>query len=79
MYYPSIVSAVFERELAFDSLCGVPMGFRERLLAFDSLWTGLVIVTSNVYIVCLCELCYYRFNFQTTPLKLHLHVAIFVS
>ena len=26
-------------------------GVAERLLAFDSLWTGLVIVTSNVYSV----------------------------
>ena len=27
------------------------MGVRERLLAFDSLWTGLVIVTSYLYSV----------------------------
>ena len=42
---------VVKRVLAFDSLCKA----RERLLAFESLWTGLVIVTSNV-IVCLCEI-----------------------
>ena len=30
--YPSIVSAAFERELAFNSLCRVRMGFRECLL-----------------------------------------------
>ena len=48
------------------SLCGVRTGFRECLLAFDSLWTGLVIVTSNVYSV--CKLCYYRFNFRTISL-----------
>ena len=36
--------------LAFDSLCGAQTGVREHLLAFDSLRTGLVIVTSNVYI-----------------------------
>ena len=58
--------AAFEWELAFDSLVGVRTVLRERLLAFDSLWTGLVIVTSNVYNV--CELCYYRSNFQTIPL-----------
>ena len=27
------------------------MGVRERLLAFDSLWNGFVIVTSNAYSV----------------------------
>ena len=42
---------VAKRVLAFDSLCKA----RERLLAFESLWTGLVIVTSNV-IVRLCEI-----------------------
>ena len=47
--------------LAFNSLCRVRTGFRECLLVFDSLWTGLVIVASNVYNV--CELCYYRSNF----------------
>ena len=52
---------MLEWGLAFDSLCGVRTGVRERLLAFDSLWTGLVVM----YIVCLCELCYYRFNFRT--------------
>ena len=52
-----------ERGLAFDSLCGVQTGVKECLLAFDSLWTSLVIVTSNVYSVGLCELCYYRSNF----------------
>ena len=39
-------------------------GGRERLLAFDSLLTGLVVI----YVVCLCELCYYRTSFQTIPL-----------
>ena len=41
------------------------MGVRERLLAFDSLWNGFVIVTSNAYSVffifmiyeTLCNLC----------------------
>ena len=42
------------------------MGFRERLLAIDSLLTALVIVVSNVYSV--CELCYYRSKFGTIPL-----------
>ena len=54
MYYPCTVSAELERGLEnvykpFECLCGARMGFAERLLAFDSLWTGLVIVTSNVY------------------------------
>ena len=35
--------------LAFDSLCGARMGVVKRVLAFDGLWTGVVIVTSNVY------------------------------
>ena len=37
-----------KRVIAFDSLCGAQLGVRECLLAFDSLWSGLVIVTSNV-------------------------------
>ena len=37
--------------LVFDSLCGTRTEVRERVLAFSSLWTGLVIVTSNVYSV----------------------------
>ena len=42
------VSAELERGLAFDSLCGA---------AFNSLWSGLVIVTSNVLSVCVnCEI-----------------------
>ena len=45
-------TGVAKRVLAFNSLCRVRTGFRERLLAFDSLWTVLVIVTSNVYSVC---------------------------
>ena len=36
--------------LAFNSLGGAKMGTREHLLAFDNLWTGLVIVASNVRI-----------------------------
>ena len=35
------------------------MGVAKCVLAFDSLWTSLVIVT---LIVCLCELCYHRFT-----------------
>ena len=42
---------VAKHVLAFDSFCGTRTGVRECLLAFDSLWTGLVIVTSNVYSV----------------------------
>ena len=53
-----------EQGLAFDSLCGARTGVRERLLAFDGLWTGLhvVIVTSDVNNV-FVELCYYRSDF----------------
>jgi len=36
--------------IVFDSLFRAQMGVRERLLAFDSLWTSLVIVTSNVFV-----------------------------
>ena len=49
---------------AFDTLCSVRMGIRESLLAFNSLWTGIVIVTSHVYSV----LTYYRSNFRTNSL-----------
>ena len=42
---------VVKRVLAFDSLCGARTGVVKRVLAFDGLWTGLVIVTSNVYSV----------------------------
>ena len=42
---------VAKRVQAFDSLCRAQMKVREHLLAFDSLWTGLVITTSNVYSV----------------------------
>ena len=48
------VSAEFERGLE-----------NVYILAFDSVWTGLVIVTCNVY--SLCEVCYI-FNFRTIPL-----------
>ena len=42
---------------------------RERLLAFDSLWTGLVIVTSNVYTCNVCVIVLlYRSSFRTIPL-----------
>ena len=42
-------TGVAKHVLAFVSLCGARTRVRERLLAFYSLWTGLVIVTSNVY------------------------------
>ena len=58
---------VAKRVLVFNSLCRARTEVRECLLAFDSLWTGLVIVTSNVYNV-FVELCCYRSNFQTIPL-----------
>ena len=74
-------TGVAKRAIAFDSLCGgrteapkypltisaeLEWGLRECLLAFDSLWTGLVILTSNVY--SLCELHYYWSKFRTIPL-----------
>ena len=37
--------------LAFDSFCGARTGVAKCLVAFNSLWTGLVIVTSNEYTV----------------------------
>ena len=42
-------TGVAKHVLAFVSLCGARTRVRESLLAFYSLWTGLVIVTSNVY------------------------------
>ena len=44
-------TGVAKHVLVFDTLCGARTGVRERLLAFYSLWTSLVIVTSNVYSV----------------------------
>ena len=41
---------VAKHVLAFDSLCGARTRVRERQLAFESLWTGLVIVTNNVFV-----------------------------
>ena len=41
---------VAKRAIAFDNLCGPRTGVRERLLAFNSLWTGLVIVTGGVFV-----------------------------
>ena len=40
---------VAKHVLTFDSLCGAQTGVRECQLAMNSLRTGLVIVTSNVY------------------------------
>ena len=56
---------------AFDTLCSVRMGIRESLLAFNSLWTGIVIVTSHVYSVFV--LTYYRSNFRTNLLIVQTH------
>ena len=42
---------VAKHVIAFGSLCRARTGVRERLLAFDSLWTSLVIVTSKIYSV----------------------------
>ena len=40
-----------KRVIVFGTLCQAWTGVRECLLAFNSLWTSLVIVTSNVYSV----------------------------
>ena len=44
-------TGVAKRVLSFKHLGGTQTEVRERLLAFDSLWTSLVIITSNVYSV----------------------------